>query len=86
MFDIFNIKKIKQLQMTKQELEQQNADLNAALVRTNTVNRELVDQLNKLDIELKDAIARIKQLDEQIRMVDAQKTAAARFNDVSKNY
>jgi hypothetical protein len=84
MFNIF--KQIKQLKMIKQELEQQNVDLNAALVRTNTVNRELVDQLNKLDIELKDAIARIKQLDEQIRMVDAQKTAAARFNDVSKNY
>ena len=84
MFNIF--KQIKQLKMINQELEQQNADLNAALVRTNTVNRELVDQLNKLDTELKDAIARVKQLDEQIRMIDAQKTAAARFNDVSKNY
>jgi len=86
MFDIFNIKKIKQLQMTKQELEQQNADLSAALVRTNTVNRELVDQLNKLDTELKNAIDRVKQLDEQIRLGDAQRLAATKFNDVSKNY
>jgi chromosome segregation ATPase len=84
MFNIF--KQIKQLKMNKQELEQENANLNAALVRTNTANRELVDQLNKMDTELKDAITRVRQLDEQIRMMDAQKIAATRFNDVSKNY
>ena len=84
MFNIF--KQIKQLKMTKQELEQENANLNAALVRSNTANRELVDQLNKLDTELKDAIARIRQLDEQIRMMDAQKTASTKYNDASKNY
>jgi len=84
MFNIF--KQIKQLKMTKQELEQENANLNAALVRSNTANRELVDQLNKLDTELKDAIARIKQLDEQIRMMDAQRLASTKYNDASKNY
>jgi hypothetical protein len=84
MFNIF--KQIKQLKMNKQELEQENANLNAALVRTNTANRELVDQLNKLDTELKDAITRVRQLDEQIRMMDAQKMASTRYNDASKNY
>jgi hypothetical protein len=84
MFNIF--KQIKQLKMNKQELEQENANLNAALVRTNTANRELVDQLNKLDTELKDAITRVRQLDEQIRMMDAQKMASTKYNDASKNY
>jgi chromosome segregation ATPase len=84
MFNIF--KQIKQLKMNKQELEQENANLNAALVRTNTANRELVDQLNKLDTELKDAITRVRQLDEQIKMMDAQKMASTKYNDASKNY
>jgi len=86
MFDIFNIKKIKQLQMTNQELEQQVTDLQAALVRSNTANRSLVDQLNNMDEQLSEAIARVKQLDEQIRMMDAQRLAATKFNDASKNY
>jgi uncharacterized coiled-coil DUF342 family protein len=72
--------------MNKQELEQQVSDLQAALVRTNTANKELVDQLNKMNEQLGEAIARVKQLDAQLRMVDAQRTAAAKFNDVSKNY
>ena len=86
MFDIFNIKKIKQLQMTNQELEQQVTDLQAALVRSNTANRSLVDQLNNMDEQLSEAIARVKQLDEQIRMMDAQRLASTKYNDASKNY
>jgi chromosome segregation ATPase len=84
MFNIF--KQIKQLKMTKQELEQQVNDLQAALVRTNTANKSLVDQLNEMDGQLNAAINRVRQLDETIRMMDAQKVAATRFSDTSKNY
>ena len=84
MFNIF--KQIKQLKMTKQELEQQVNDLQAALVRTNTANKSLVDQLNEMDGQLNAAIVRVRQLDETIRMMDAQRVAATQYSDTSKNY
>jgi regulator of replication initiation timing len=84
MFNIF--KQIKQLKMTKQELEQQVTEMQAALVRTNTANKELVDQLNKMDEQLSEAIARVKHLDGQIKMMDAQRIAATKYSDTSKNY
>ena len=84
MFNIF--KQIKQLKMTKQELEQQVNDLQAALVRTNTANKSLVDQLNEMDGQLNAAVVRVRQLDETIRMMDAQRVAATQYSDTSKNY
>jgi hypothetical protein len=84
MFNIF--KELKQLKMTKQELEQQNAELLAALARANDANRELNESYKAASTELNAAVARVRDLAEQIRMKDAQKTADNRFNDKERNY
>ena len=84
MFNIF--KKIKQLEMTKQELEQQNIELKVALDRANNANRELNEIVKNLRTDLEAAIERVKYLDGQIKMKDARKQAAEKYNDNDRNY
>jgi hypothetical protein len=84
MFNIF--KELKQLKMTKQELEQQNAELSLALARANAANRELNESHKAISNELNSAIARVRDLAEQVKMKDAQRTAENRFNDKERNY
>jgi regulator of replication initiation timing len=84
MFNIF--KKIKQLEMTKQELEQQNVELKVALDRANTANRELNSAVQKLKEDFESAVERVRYLDGQIKMKDARKQAAEKYNDNDRNY
>jgi vacuolar-type H+-ATPase subunit I/STV1 len=84
MFNIF--KKIKQLKMTKEQLEQENGQLMEALSRANTIQKEHTATIQKLNKELDGAIERVRYLDGQLKMKDAQKTAATRFNDNERNY
>jgi septal ring factor EnvC (AmiA/AmiB activator) len=86
MFDIFNKKKIKQLEMTKQELEQEKEQMLAAINRLNTANKEQSATIAQLKIDLNDAINRVRDLAEQLNIVYAQKQANDRFNDNDRNY
>ncbi len=79
--------------MTKQETEQQLADAIAVAQRLGEENKQL-KQANKeqsttiaqLKIDLNDAINRVRELAEQLNMVEAQKQATKRFNDNDRNY
>ena len=86
MFDIFNNKKLKQLIMTNQELEQEREQMLAAINRLNTANKEQSNAISQLKIDLNDAITRVRDLSEQLNMVYAQKQASDRFNDDDRNY
>ena len=86
MFDIFNKKKIKQLEMTKQELEQEKEQMLAAINRLNTANKEQSTIIAQLRIDLNDAQNRVRDLAEQLNIVYAQKQASDRFNDNDRNY
>ena len=84
MFNIF--KQLKQLKMTKQELEQQNAELRLALDRANAANKELSDILQKSREDFESAADRVRYLAEQLRMRESQQKATERFNDNDRNY
>ena len=86
MFNIFNKKKIKQLEMTKQELEQEKEQMLAAINRLNTANKEQSTIISQLRIDLNDAQNRVRDLAEQLNIVYAQKQASDRFNDNDRNY
>jgi hypothetical protein len=86
MFDIFNNKKLKQLIMTNQELEQEREQMLAAINRLNTANKEQSNAISQLKIDLNDAITRVRDLSEQLNMVYAQKQASDRFNDNDRKY
>jgi len=84
MFNIF--KKIKQLEMTKQELEQERGQMLDALNRLNLANKEQSATIAQLRIDLNEAMNKVRDLAEQINMVEAQKQASDRFNDNDRNY
>jgi hypothetical protein len=84
MFNIF--KELKQLKMTKQDLEQQNADLSAALDRANAANRDLNESYKLMANDLNLAIKKVQELAEQLKMKDAQRKAETKFNDRERNY
>ena len=86
MFGIFNNKKIKQLEMTKQELEQEREQMLAAINRLNAANKEQSNTIAQLRIDLNDAINRVRDLSEQLNMIYAQKQATDRFNDNDRKY
>ena len=83
MLNIF--KKIKQLEMTKQELEQEREQMLAAINRLNTANKEQSSTISQLRIDLNDAISRVRDLAEQLNMIEAQKQSQ-RFNDNDRSY
>jgi septal ring factor EnvC (AmiA/AmiB activator) len=83
MLNIF--KKIKQLEMTKQELEQEKEQMLAAINRLNTANKEQSSTISQLRIDLNDAINRVRDLAEQLNIIEAQKQSQ-RFNDNDRNY
>jgi chromosome segregation ATPase len=86
MFDIFNKQKLKQLEMTKQELEQEKEQMIAAINRLNTANKEQTSTIAQLKIDLNDAQNRVRDLAEQLKMKDAQQKASERFNDNDRSY
>jgi septal ring factor EnvC (AmiA/AmiB activator) len=83
MLNIF--KKIKQLEMTKQELEQEKEQMLAALNRLNAANKEQSNTIAQLRIDLNDAMNRVRDLAEQLNIIEAQKQAQ-RFNDNDRSY
>jgi vacuolar-type H+-ATPase subunit I/STV1 len=84
MFNIF--KKIKQLTMTKEQLEQENGQLKESLSRLNTIQKEQTATIERITKELFEAMGRVRYLAEQLRMKEAQQTASERFNDNDRNY
>jgi len=84
MFNIF--KKIKQLTMTKEQLEQENGQLKEALSRLNTIQKEQTISIEKLTKELFEAMGRVRYLAEQLKMKDIQQQTSDRFNDNNRNY
>lgn len=84
MFNIF--KQIKQLKMTKQELETEREQMLAAINRLNTANKEQSTLISQLRDELNGAISRVRILDEQLNMREARQKATEQFNDNDKNY
>jgi hypothetical protein len=84
MFNIF--KKINQLKMTKEQLEQENGQLMEALSRANTIQKEHTATIQKLNKELDGAIERVRYLDGQLKMKDAQQLASKKFNDNERSY
>jgi methyl-accepting chemotaxis protein len=84
MFNIF--KQIKQLKMTKQELETEKEQMLAAINRLNTANKEQSTIISQLRIDLNDAINRVRDLAEQLNMREARQKATERFNDNDRNY
>ena len=73
MFDIFNKKKIKQLEMTKQELEQEKEQMLEVINRLNIANKEQSSIIAQLKIDLNDAQNRVRDLAEQLNTVYTQK-------------
>ena len=83
---MFNYKKLKQLTMKKEELEREMLNLRDALNRANDANRDLNDMMNQARAVIKNQGDRINQLEESLRMREAQKQASDRFNDNDRNY
>ena len=94
MWKIFQIIKQKINKMaTKQELEQQLADAIAVAQRLNEENKSLQATIGSLTAEnelLKNdfasAVERVRYLDGQVRMLEAQKQASAKYSDKDRNY
>jgi len=86
MFDIFNNKKIKQLIMTKEQMEQEREQMLEAINRLNTANKEQTSIISQLKIDLNDAVNKVKELATQLNMMNARQQANERFNDNDKNY
>jgi hypothetical protein len=84
MFNIF--KQIKQLKMKKEELEQEKEKMLEVINRLNIANKEQTNLIVQLRTELNDAINRVRELAEQLKMKEAQQKAATQFNDNDRNY
>ena len=84
MFNIF--KQIKQLKMKKEELELEQEKMLEVINRLNIANKEQTNLIGQLRTELNDAINRVRELAEQLKMREAQQKAATQFNDNDRNY
>jgi len=78
---------------TKQELEQQLAEAISVAQRLGTENKKLIEENKslaenntKLLGEFNAAVERVRYLDNQLRMKDAQKQAFEKYNDNNRNY
>jgi len=86
MFDLFNNKKVKKITMEKEQLEQEREQMLAVINKLNIANKEQSTLISDLRIELNDAILKVRELAEQLKMKNAQKQASDRFNDNDRNY
>ena len=93
MFNIF--KKIKNTIMNEEtkNMKQQIAEAIAVAQRLGEENKNLrvengilKSENGKLREEMDSAIERVRYLADQIKMMEAQKTAATQFNDRERNY
>jgi hypothetical protein len=83
---MFNYKKLKQLTMKKEELEQEREQMLEVINRLNIANKEQSSTIAQLRIDLNDAINKVRDLAEQLNMVNARQQATERFNDNDRNY
>ena len=84
MINIF--KKIKKLEMKKEELEIENGKMTEAINRLNAANKEQSELISNMKVELNGAINKVRELSEQLRMREARQQATERFNDNDRNY
>ena len=84
MFNIF--KQLKQLKMTKQDLEQQNGELMERLSKANDLQKQQTAQIDQLTKELYEAMARVRYLDGQVKMLELQIQSKTQYSDNDKNY
>jgi lipopolysaccharide biosynthesis regulator YciM len=84
MFNIF--KKIKQLEMKKEELEIENGKMTEAINRLNAANKEQSELISNIKVELNNAMTKVRELSEQLNMLNARQKANERFNDNDRNY
>ena len=84
MINIF--KKIKKLEMKKEELEIENGKMTEAINRLNAANKEQSELISNMKVELNNAVNRVRELSEQLRMREARQQATERFNDNDRNY
>jgi uncharacterized protein YoaH (UPF0181 family) len=91
MLNIF--KKIKNIIMKKEEIEQQLAEaisvsqrLGAENKQLRQINEELTTANTKLTEEFNSAVERVRYLADQLRMKESQQQATNRFNDNDRNY
>ena len=78
---------------TKQEIEQQLADAIVVAQRLNTTNKELTLENKSLTLENENlkkdffnAVEKVRYLDGQVKMLEAQRQSANKYSDTSKNY
>lgn len=78
---------------TKQELEKQLADAIAVAQRLNeetktlrAANAELTAENELLKNDFSSAVERVRYLDGQVKMLESQRKASAKFSDKDKNY
>jgi len=72
--------------MTKQDLEQQNGELMERLSKANDLQKQQSTQIDQLTRELYEAMARVRFLDGQVRMLGLQNQSRDQFSDSDKNY
>ena len=84
MFGLFN--KIKKIKMKKEEVEQQLAEAIAVAQRLGAENTQLRQANAQLTEDFNGAVERVRNLAEQLRMKESQKTATNKFNDNDRNY
>ena len=72
--------------MKKEEVEQQLAEAIAVAQRLGAENAQLRQANAKLTEDFNGAVERVRNLAEQLRMKESQKTATNKFNDNDRNY
>jgi predicted negative regulator of RcsB-dependent stress response len=82
MFDLFGIKKLK---MTKQELEQSNAQLNQRLSMLNDENKSLIVRLRMAEGQIKAMSSNVSSLVEQLKKQTSNEQKN-KYSDDSKYY
>jgi predicted negative regulator of RcsB-dependent stress response len=82
MFDLFGIKKLK---MTKQELEQSNAQLNQRLSMLNDENKSLIVRLRMAEGQIKAMSFNVSSLLEQLKKQTSNEQKN-KYSDDSKYY
>lgn len=90
---MFNIFKNLFKMSTKQELEQQLNEAIAVAQRLNGENKKLTAENELLKTEneslrndFTSAVERVRYLDGQVKMLESQKQASAKYSDNDKNY
>jgi FtsZ-binding cell division protein ZapB len=87
------LKKIKSIIMKKEGLEQQANDaiavaqrLNEEIKQLRADNERLISESNQLREDFNSAVERVRYLDGQVKMLEAQNQAKTQYSDNNRNY